>query len=149
MSISKYVSEVKTIDQNQEVVYRFLSNFENLGTVFNDQILEKISAQVPQVSISDFHSEKDRCWFTLSGYGEAGFRILEREEPKMIKISGTGKIPFEVFLWIQLLPVTPYQCKMRLTLHAGLNMMMKMMVGKKLEEAVNKLADTLAMIPFR
>jgi hypothetical protein len=37
---------------------------------------------------------------------------------------------------------------MRLTLKADLNMMMKMMIGKKLEEGIDKFADMLAMLPY-
>ncbi|MBN1924303.1 MAG: hypothetical protein JW798_00580 [Prolixibacteraceae bacterium] len=149
MSASKYVSDVKTIAQNQEIVFNFLNNFNNLGKFFNEYTLAQISQQIPNAQISDFTSDEENCSFNISGYGEAGFKIIEREAPKMIKIAGTGKIPFEVFLWIQILPVTPYQSKMRLTLHAGLNMMMKMVVGKKMKEGINKLAEALAQLPYR
>jgi hypothetical protein len=149
MSVSKYVSDVKTIAQNQEIVFNYLNNFENLGQFFNEYTLAQISQQVPNAQITDFSSDKEGCSFTISGFGEAGFRIIDREAPKMIKITGTGKIPFEVYLWIQILPVTPYQCKMRLTLHAGLNMMMKMIAGKKMKDGINKLAEALAKLPYR
>lgn len=149
MSVSKFVSDVKTINQNQEIVFNFLNNFNNLGQFFNEYTLAQISQQIPNAKISDFSSDEESCSFTISGYGEAGFRIIDREAPKMIKVTGTGKIPFEVFLWIQILPVTPYQCKMRLTLHASLNMMMKMVVGKKMKEGINKLAEALTQLPYR
>ena len=71
------------------------------------------------------------------------------ETPKTIKITGEGKIPFQLFAWIQVLPVTPYQSKIRITLHAELNMMMKMIVGKKLNDGVNKIAEALTMFPYR
>jgi len=149
MSVNKYVSEVKVINHNQDVVYNFLSDFKNLGMFFNEYTLAQISQQIPKGSITDFNSDSDSCRFTISPLGEAGFRIVEREASKMIKIAGEGKIPFEVFLWIQLLPMSAYQCKMRLTVHANLNMMMKMMVGKKLDQGINKMADALAMLPYR
>ncbi len=149
MSVSKYVSEIKIINHNNELVYSFLSNFQNLGLFFNEYTLAQISQQIPKVSITDFTTDSDSCRFNISSFGKAGFRIIERESPKMIKITGEGKIPFEVYLWIQILPVTPYQCKLRLTLHAHLNMMMKMMIGKKFDEGINKIADALAMLPYR
>lgn len=149
MAVSKYVSDVKTINQNNEVVYRFLSNFNNLGQFFNEYTLAQISQQIPNGSIDDFRSDEDSCHFTISSMGEAGLRIIDREEPKMIKITGEGKIPFELFLWIQILPVSAYQCKIRLTLHAELNMMIKMMAGKKLKDGINKLADALTQFPYR
>ncbi|MFA9388839.1 MAG: hypothetical protein ACERKD_03480 [Prolixibacteraceae bacterium] len=149
MAVSKYISDVKTIDQNNELVYRFLADFNNLGQFFNEYTLAQISQQIPNGSIDDFRSDTDSCHFTISSMGEAGLRIIEREEPKMIKIAGEGKIPFEVVLWIQVLPVSAYQCKIRLTLHANLNMMIKMVAGKKLQDGVNKLADAFTQFPYR
>ena len=149
MAASKYVSDVKTIDQNNEVVFNFLSDFNNLGQYFNEYTLAQISQQIPNGSIDNFRSDADSCHFNISSLGEVGLRIVERETPKTLKISGDGKIPFEVYLWIQIIPVTPYQCKIRLTLHAELNMMMKMVAGKKLKDGINKLADALTHFPYR
>ena len=149
MSTSKYVSEVKQINQNNEIVYNFLSDFNNLGQFFNEYTLAQISQQIPNGSIDDFQTDTDSCRFTISSMGEAGFRIIEREPHKMIKITGDGKIPMEILLWIQILPVSDYQCKMRLTLHAKMNMMIKMVAGKKMKEGIDKLADALAQFPYR
>ena len=38
---------------------------------------------------------------------------------------------------------------MRLTLHAEMSMMIKMMAGKKLDEGVNRMADMLAQLPYQ
>ena len=38
---------------------------------------------------------------------------------------------------------------MRLTLKADLNMMMKMMIGSKLEKGLDKMADMLAGLPYQ
>jgi hypothetical protein len=149
MSLSKYISDVKVINHNQDIVYNYLSDFQNLGKFFNEYTLAQLSQQIPNGSITDFKADTDSCRFTISTMGEAGFRIVERESPKMIKITGEGKVPFEVYLWIQLLPLTPYQTKLRLTLHAHLNMMMKMVAGKKLNDGINKLADALTKFPYQ
>jgi hypothetical protein len=47
------------------------------------------------------------------------------------------------------MPVSAFQTKMRLTLHADLNMMMKMVAGNKLEEGINQLAETLKNLPYK
>jgi hypothetical protein len=148
MSENKYTSEVKFVNHNNLVVYNFLSDFNNLGKFLNENTLERIAEQIPNGKISDFRADRDGCRFTVSTFGEAGFSIIAREEPKTIKITGEGKIPFEIFLWIQILPVSAYQCKIRLTLQANLNMMMKMMVGKKLQEGIDRMADALTMLPY-
>lgn len=149
MGTSIYVSDVKTIRHNNEIVFNFLSDFNQLGQFFNEYTLAQLSQQVPGVKIDDFRADADSCHFTINNHGEAGLRIVEREVPKTIKISGEGNIPFELFFWIQILPVSAYESKIRLTLHAELNMMLKLMAGKKLQEGINKLADALTMLPYR
>jgi len=149
MGLQKYVSDIKTIDQNQEIIYNYLSNFENLSTYVNEGLLAKINESVPQIKVSDFESDSDSCRFKISGMGQAEIRIIDREPSQTIKISSSGGLPIGITFWIQLLPVTPYQSKMKLTLHAEMSMMIKMMVNKKLEEGINQLADMLTRLPYR
>ncbi len=149
MSVSKYVSEVKTIPHNQQVVFNYLSNFENLGTYLNSGLLEKITEKIPQVKITDFVSDQDSCKFNITGFGLAEIKIVDRDPFKSIKVESSGGLPLSFTFWIQLLPVDAYQTKMRLTLHAELSMMIKMMAGSKLEEGINQLADTLSKLPYQ
>jgi len=149
MSVSKYVSEVKTIPHNQQVVFNYLSNFENLGTYLNSGLLEKITEKIPQVRITDFESNQDSCKFNITGFGLAEIKIVDRDPFKSIKVESSGGLPLSFTFWIQLLPVDAYQTKMRLTLHAELSMMIKMMAGNKLEEGINQLAETLSKLPYQ
>lgn len=149
MSVSKYVSDIKVIEHNQEIVYDYLSNFENLSQYLNSGLLEKISNQVPQIKISDFESDRDSCRFNITGMGVAEIKIVNREPHKTIKVESSGSLPLNMTFWIQLLPNSESQTKMRLTLHADLSMMMRMMVGSKLEEGVNQLAETITTLPYQ
>jgi carbon monoxide dehydrogenase subunit G len=148
MGVSRYVSDIKIIQNNQQVIYNYLSNFENLSKYINDGILEKMSEQIPQIKISNFESDVDSCRFQISGMGQAEIRIIEREPVKTIKISSSGGLPVSIVFWIQLMPVETYQTKIRLVLDADMSMMIKMMVNKKLEEGINRLADMLAALPY-
>lgn len=148
MGISKYSSNIKSVNHNCEVVYNYLSNFNNLGSFFNEYTLAQLSQQVPKLKITDFSCSTDEMNFKIDSYGEAGLVIVNKEPPKTIKISGKGKIPFELFLWIQILPTSPYQSKIKVTLHADLNIMMKMLIGKKIDEGIDKIADALALLPY-
>ncbi len=149
MSIQKYVSEVRQIEHSQEIVYNYLSNFENLSQYINDGLLSSINDKVPQIKISNFESDQDSCRFQVAGMGKAEIRIVEREPAKTIKIVSSGGLPIGVTLWIQLLPASTYQTRMRLTLHAEMNMMIKMMVNRKLEEGINQIADMLTKLPYQ
>lgn len=149
MGIQKYISDIKTIDHNQELVYNYLSNFDNLSAYVNDGLLSKINESVPQIKVSDFESDADSCRFTISGMGQAEIRIIDREPCATIKVASSGSLPVGITFWIQLLPVTPYQSKMKLTLHAEMSMMIKMLVNRKLEEGINQLADMFTKLPYR
>ncbi len=149
MSVTKYISDVKIVNNNQEIIYNYLSNFENLSKYVNEGLLAKMTEQVPQIQISDFVSDPDSCRFQISGMGETEIRIIEREPSKTIKVSSSGSMPVGIVFWIQLLPVGAYETKLRLTLDADMSMMIKMMVNKKLEEGINRMADMLASLPYK
>jgi len=149
MGTTKYVSDIKIVNNNQEIIYNYLSNFENLSKYVNEGLLSKMTEQIPQIQISNFESDADSCQFQISGMGQTEIRIIEREPHKTIKISSSGSIPVGITFWIQLLSVSAYETKLRLTLDADMSMMIKMMVNKKLEEGINRLADMLAALPYK
>ncbi len=148
MALQKYESDIKQIEQNNEVVYNYLSNFDNLSSYVNDDLLSKMNEAVPQIKVTDFESDNDSCRFNISGLGQAEIRIIEREPEKTIKIASSGNLPMGITFWIQILPVTPYQCKIKLTLHAEMSMMIKMMVNSKLKDGINQVADMLTKLPY-
>ena len=149
MGLSKYTSEVKLINHNQQVVFNYLSNFENLGTYLSSGLLEKVTEKIPQIKITDFKSDKDSCKFNITGIGVAEIKIVNRDPFKTIKVESSGGLPLSFTFWVQLLPEDVYQTKMRLTLHAEMSAMIKMMAGNKLEEGINQLADTLSKLPYQ
>lgn len=149
MASTKYVSDIKIVNNNQEIIYNYLSNFENLSKYVNEGLLAKMTEQVPQIKISNFESDADSCRFQIAGMGLAEIRIIEREAPKTIKVTSSGALPVSITFWIQLLPVASYETKLRLTLDADMSMMIKMLVNKKLEEGINRMADMLAALPYK
>jgi carbon monoxide dehydrogenase subunit G len=149
MGLNKYVSDIKLINHNQQVVFNYLSDFENLSAYLNSGLIEKITEKVPQIKITDFQSDKDSCKFNVTGLGVAEIKIVKREPFKSIKIESSGGLPLSFTFWIQLIPVDQFQTKMRLTLHAEMSMMIKMVAGSKLEEGINQLADTLSKLPYQ
>ena len=149
MSLNKYVSDVKVVEHNEQIVFNYLSNFENLSAYLNSGLLERISQQVPQIKITDFQSDRDSCKFKITGMGVAEIKIVNREPFKTIKVESSGGLPLSFTFWIQLIPVDQYKTKMRLTLHAEMNMMIKMMAGSKLEDGINQLAETLSKLPYK
>ncbi len=93
--------------------------------------------------VEDWQADADTCSFKVKGF-TARLRIVEREPFSTVKIKGEDGSPFDFTFWIQLKEVAPDDTRMRLVLHAEMNMMVKMMIGKKLQEALDQIADAIA-----
>ncbi len=147
---TRVVSEVQKIDSPIADVYAFLSNFSKIREIIDMAYQTGGAVPVPELAekIENVYTTEDTCTFMIKGIGEMGVKIVEREEPKLIKLEGDGKLPFELQIWIQLLDNGPYDTRLRITVEAGLNMMMKMLLKGKLEKGVNQLAEGLAKIPY-
>ncbi|HSH20658.1 MAG TPA: hypothetical protein VLA03_09405 [Draconibacterium sp.] len=149
MGLNKYTSKVKVINHNEQVVFNYLSDFKNLSSYLNSGLIEQITEKIPQVKITDFSSDHDSCSFNITGLGLAEIKIVNREPFKTIKVESSGGLPLSFIFWIQLMPVDNFHTKMRLTLHAEMSMMIKMMADSKLEEGIDKLADTLSALNYQ
>ena len=154
--MTKYESKIKQINAPVESVYATLSNLENLRPMLeNARNSEAVKEKIREAGQDPAQLEKldevtltpDRISFPAPMVGEVALAVVEREENKCIKFQ-TEQSPVEANLWIQVLPVTDTTSKMRLTLKADLNPMIKMMIGSKLEKGLDQFADMLAMIPY-
>ena len=139
----QFESNVKHVPYSQERVYNKLSDLNNLEGARErlDMVKDKLDGKLEDMSF-------DRDSITLKVQGiSLTLRIIEREPLKCIKFEG-DKSPIPLNLWIQILPVTQEEAKMKVTIRAEVNMFMKAMVSKPLQEGIEKLADMLAMIPY-
>ena len=151
MGIEKYVSEPRELVFTPEQVFAKLSNMKNLEQFVTSEKIEELNKKgvdTQGFKVEDFAATEDRCSFKISPVGKVGIEIVEREPHKTIKFQGEKSVPFPVTFWVQLVPLPDNGCKMRLTLHADLNPMIKMMVGGYLEKGIEKLADMLCAVEY-
>lgn len=151
MGTEKYVSEPREIKFSQELVFTKLSNLNNLEQFVSEEKIEELKSKgvdTKGFNLEDFSASEDRCSFKINPLGNVGIEIVEREPFKTIKFQGEKSVPFPVTFWVQLAPVDENSCKIRLTLHAELNLMIKMMVGGYLEKGIEKLADMLTTVDY-
>lgn len=150
MSTTKIASDVFKIDYPIRDVYALLSDFSKIGRLVdmakqmgmaNNLQMDKVSEKIEGTRFTE-----EACFVTLKGMGEIAIRIVEKEEPKLIKLA--GEVPFEFNIWIQLLENGPYDTRMKITFQGELNMMMKMMLKGKLEKGINQLGEGLSKIPY-
>ncbi len=94
--------------------------------------------------VEEWQADEEHCSFKAKGFA-VRLRMDERVEPKHVKIVGDqGGVPVDFAFWIQLHKVSDVDTRLRLVLHVELNMMMKMMVGSKLQDAVDRIAEGIA-----
>lgn len=141
--MAQYESSIKHIPYSQERVYNKLSDLNNLNSVRDrlDLIKDKLDGKLEDMSF-----DSDSLTLKVQGFNLT-LRIIEREPLKCIKFEG-DKTPIPLNLWIQILPEGMNNAKMKVTIRAEVNMFMKAMVAKPLQEGVEKLADMLSMIPY-
>lgn len=139
----QFESNVKHISYSQERVYGVLSDLSNMERMRDklDEMKSKLEGKIEDMSF-----DRDSLSIKVQGINLT-LRIIEREPMKCIKFEG-DKTPIPMNLWIQILPVSEEESKIKVTIRAEVNMFMKAMVSKPLQEGVEKLAETLARIPY-
>ena len=148
--MTKFESSIKQIPHSQRSVYAMLSDLSNIQRL-KDHLPEEATDNDEMNKVKDklknLSFDQDSLSINVDPIGQVSMRIIERDEPKMIKLE-SEKSPFAFKFWIQVLPVTEASSKMKLTIDADIPFFAKSMVAKPLQEGIEKIADALAMIPF-
>ena len=132
--MEKYESIQQQINHPAALIYPLISRMD----LFSPAL---------QGKVEEWEATPDSCSFKVKGM-KLSMKIAERVENKHVKIvSGEGGIPVDFAFWVQLKEVAPNDTRIRMVLHTELNMVMKMMIGNKiqkgLDDAVTQLATSL------
>lgn len=127
--MTEYSSKQVQIKQSDKVIYELLSNFSN----FTPIVADKVEA---------WEATEDLCSFKTHGFA-IKLKFEDRVPHKTIKLAGID-LPFEFYFWVQLHSVAENDTRMKLTIHAKLNMLMKTMLGSKLQSSLDKLAESIS-----
>lgn len=160
--MTKYESGIKTIYATTQRVYEKLSDLSNLQSIqerasdpmFADMIRQQAGDKVNEDQLRAMQEKLSQMQFTTDSVSipveQLGtvitLCIIEREEPKLIKMELLGS-PMPGNLWIQLLPCAE-GTRMKLTVGVELNFFLRKMIEGKLKDGVDQLADMLARIPY-
>ncbi|MFI3258587.1 MAG: polyketide cyclase [Rikenellaceae bacterium] len=130
--MKRYESKQHQILLPAEQIFMIISNFNNLTPAVGDKVEE-------------WQASEDSCSFKAKGF-TVKLKMAEKVAPKHVKIvpDGEGGVPIDFEFWVQLHSVAPYDTRFRLVLQAELNMMMNMMVGGKLQGAIDQIAEQVA-----
>lgn len=136
--MTKFESSIKHVPYPVEDVYRNISDLSNL---------ERVRDRIPEDKLNSFSFDSDSVSVNVSPVGDLKLRIIEREENKCVKFE-TEQSPLPFNLWIQVLPVSATESKMKVTVKADIPFMLKGMVSGPLQDGVEKIADALSQIPY-
>ncbi len=128
--MEKYESKQQQVRRSAEQIYAVISDFRNFTPMLQDRVEE-------------WQAEENSCSFKAKGM-TLRLRIVDKEPNKVVKISGDEDMPLDFAFWFQMKEVAPYDTRIRLVLHAKLNMMMKMMIGGKIQKGVDEMVEQIA-----
>ena len=129
--MEKYESKQRQIFKSASQIYPFISDFSLLTPAVADKVEE-------------WQATADTCSFRVKGIS-VRLRMVDKAENRHVKIQGDdGGLPVDFAFWIQLHEVSEGDTRIRLVLHAELNMMMRMMLGGKMRKGLDQAVDGLA-----
>lgn len=156
--MSDYVSEVKTVYAPQKAVYDKISDLSHLSALkerlADPAAKEQISSQFGEDKTLAAMQYINKVTFTQdtvevgdTPVGSLKLQIVEREEPKCVKLEGVGT-PVPLTVWVQIVDRGEQESALRVTLRAELNFFMRQIVGKHLQQAADGLAEMLSKINY-
>jgi len=152
--MSRYESQVKTINAAQPNVYARLSDLSQLQ-VMKDNLTPEQKAMLKakfeeasqgKISVSNVSFTTDTANATIQGMPVC-VRIIDREPMKTVKFAAENS-PINATLWIQLIGTGPYETKAKVTVDIDIPFFLKPMVGSKLEGVADQIAEGLTKIPY-
>lgn len=156
--MSDFVSGIKQVQASQEAVYRKVSDLSNLESfkqrLADPEVQAQMAGSVGQDKVEQMAQyignvtfDQDTITFGGSPLGDICLKVVEREEPKCVKLEGQGT-PVPLNLWIQVVGKDTEQAAIRVTLRAELNFFIRQMVSKPLQQAADGIAEMLARIDY-
>ena len=129
-----YQSKTITVNKPFEEVYGKVSDLKNI---------EQFRDRIPKEYTVNFECDTDYVQFRVAPVGDLLLRIVERGADK-IRLN-VEKLPFKAEISMNIGNVSPSETNIQLVLDADIPFFVKHIVGNKLEEGMDKIADILTL----
>lgn len=127
------VSKQGQIKASEKDFFFFLSDLRNLDEF------------IPADKIEDWDASEDECSFTMPKVGSITLQITEKKPYHLIRVEPSGgSSPFGFKFFIQMKEMDAMDTRIKLTLRAELNMMMKTMFQGPIKKGLDQMVDTLS-----
>ena len=138
--MATYTGKPTTVQLPASAVFERLSNLSDLQSRM-DSLPDDLKAKMGTVNFPD----ADTLAFTAPGVGEMKFRLVERTATSRVKfLADTGLMP--IYVVINLNAVTENSTEISAAIEADIPMMMRPLVGGKLQEAADKFGEMFAQL---
>jgi carbon monoxide dehydrogenase subunit G len=129
-------SKTGIANANQEVVYKFLSDFRNFADL------------LPEDQMKDAAITAESMEFNITGIGLVGLMISEKHPYHQLVIKSTDGSTADFTLWLNLKELSPHQSEVNITFQARLNPFLEMMARNPLQHFVDLMMDKLSELKF-
>ncbi len=127
-------SKIGKVNKNSEIVYNFLSDFNNFTKL------------IPKDKVEDWNATSDFCSFKVEKAGRMSLKIIEREPNKLVKIANGEDSPYQFFFWVQIIEKEPNDTRIKLSIKAKLNPIVKAVAKNPLQNFVDTMIDQFSVI---
>ncbi len=128
------ISKVVKIQNSDEKIFKFYSDFRNLSAIIPPEV-------------SNWKSDENSCSFEAKGQ-KVEIIIESREPNKNIKYRSGSSSPIKFNMWIQLQQLSAYETAARIVVRAELNFLMRNALKTPLKNALDQLADIMKVTPY-
>lgn len=135
--MAKYKSKPEEISMPINLLYEKLSDMRNFGTRINE-LPEDIKEK-----IGDVRFENDRFVISTPQVGEIAFAVVGGEAPNKI-IYGTPDSPLPLEMAVNLKALNDATTEVYTSIEVEIPMMLRPMVGPKLQEAADKFGEMIS-----
>ncbi len=139
--MEKYESKIKVVKGTPEAIYATLTD-----------MLKVKDALPPNIGVSDIEATADECSFRIDKIGRVGITIEEKTPCSMVKYALKASMPLGINLFAQFKsapePTAEPESRLKLTLTANIPMMLKPLVGGKLQTVVDNMAAAISQRQF-
>ncbi|TFH36044.1 MAG: hypothetical protein E4G95_06195 [Bacteroidia bacterium] len=94
---------------------------------------------LPGKTIENWEATRENCTFEVFPVGKASLGIVEKEANSLVKFGGDGLNGTQFFLWVQIKEAAPGDTRVKLTIKADINPVLRAMAQKPIKDFLEKL----------
>jgi hypothetical protein len=134
--MTTYQSNAKSINKSSAEVFSQLSNLKNIEN-FQEKLTD---ASVKKLTVSD-----NEISFEVDMAGKISLQVIETSPENFVRYQLKSMLK-DADLQINIKEISPEESEITLLLTADLPMMIKIMLGSKLNEGIDQIAGTIAQV---